>query len=96
MREPNERSKLIRAVKTRGEAVPIVAARLGVPVLTAYQWLRDSEPAAMTRPTFVELVAERAVRSTIVVRAGVAEIEVHAGFDARMLREVVEALGGGG
>jgi len=34
------------------------------------------------------------VRSTIVVRIGVAEIEVRAGFDARLLREVADALGG--
>ncbi len=49
----------------------------------------------MMRPTFVEVVAERAERAPILVRVGVAEIEVHEGFDARLLREVAEALGGG-
>ena len=101
MREPHERSELIRAVKKRGEAVSTVAARLGVPPSTAYRWMRvadvvDAERAApVMRPTFVEVVAERAERSTILVRVGVAEIEVHAGFDARLLRELAEALGGG-
>lgn len=97
MREPQERSELIRAVKKRGEAVRMAAARLGVPVSTAYRWMRGAavESAAMMRPTFVEVVAERAERSTILVRVGVAEIEVHTGFDARLLREVAEALGGG-
>ncbi|MEO8699131.1 MAG: hypothetical protein ABI867_03780 [Kofleriaceae bacterium] len=46
------------------------------------------------RPTFVEVVAERVAPSTILVRVGVAEIEVHAGFEARLLRELAEALGG--
>ena len=84
MRESSERSKLIRAVKKRGEAVSTVAARLGVPASTAYRWMRSAtvEPVPMKSPTFVEVVAERAERerSTILVRVGVAEIEVHAGF----------------
>jgi transposase-like protein len=97
MREPHERSELIRAVKKRGEAVSTVAARLGVPASTAYRWIRvaEAEVAPVMRPTFVEVIAERAERSTILVRVGVAEIEVHAGFDARLLRELAEALGGG-
>lgn len=97
MREPFERSELIRAVKKRGEAVSTVAARLGVPASTAYRWMRvaEAEAAPVMRPTFVEVVAERAERSTILVRVGVAEIEVHSGFDARLLRELAEALGGG-
>jgi transposase-like protein len=95
MREPDERSELIRAVTKRGEAVPTVAARLGVPVSTAYRWMRVAamEAATMTRPMFVEVVAERPEHATILVRVGVAEIEVHRGFDARLLREVAEALG---
>jgi transposase-like protein len=97
MREPSERSELIRAVKKRGEAVSTVAGRLGVPASTAYRWMRiaEAEAAPVMKPTFVEVVAERAERSTILVRIGVAEIEVRAGFDGRLLREVAEALGGG-
>ena len=52
-----------------------------------------AEAAPVMRPTFVEVVPERAERSTILVRVGVAEIEVHAGFDARLLRELADALG---
>ncbi len=97
MREPSERSELIRAVKKRGEAVSTVATRLGVPASTAYRWMRVAavESSLMVRPTFVEVVPERAEHSTILVRVGVAQIEVHAGFDARLLRELAEALGGG-
>jgi transposase-like protein len=96
MREPQERSELIRAVTIRGEAVSTVAGRLGVSMSTAYRWMRVAEAgrAPMTKPTFVEVVAERAERSTILVRVGVAEIEVHPGFEARLLREVAEALAG--
>jgi transposase-like protein len=97
MHGPDERSELIRAVTKRGEAVPVAAARLGVAVSTAYRWMRIA--AAVTTPapspTFVEVVPERigVARSAIVVRVGVAEIEVRTGFDARLLREVAEALG---
>lgn len=95
MHSPEVRSELIRAVTRRGEAVSVAAARLGVPVSTAQRWMRlAAETTPAPAPTFVEVVPERAVRSTIVVRVGVAEIEVQAGFDARLLREVAEALGG--
>jgi len=94
MRNPDERGELIRAVK-RGEAATTAAARLGVPASTAYRWLRVAASAlAAPTPTFVEVVAEHAVRSAILVRVGAAEIEVRAGFDARLLLEVVEALRG--
>ena len=95
MREPQERSELIRAVKKRGEAVSTVAARLGVPASTAYRWMRvaDAEPAPVMRPTFVEVVSERAERSTILVRVGVAELEVVRRIHARPL--VGRSVGGG-
>ena len=70
MREPSERSELIRAVKKRGEAVSRVAARLGVPVSTAYRWMRVADVAPVMRPTFVEVVVERRERATILVRVG--------------------------
>src|SRR4051794_36288329 len=92
-----ERDDLIRAVR-RGEAVSLAATRLGVPVSTAYQWMRAAAakalPAPAPTPTFVEVVAERATRAAIAIRIGAAEIEVRAGFDAQLLREVVDALGG--
>jgi transposase-like protein len=94
MRKPDERGELIQAVQ-RGEAVTTAAARLGVPASTAYRWLRAAAARARLAPTptFVEVVAERAVGSAILVRVGAAEIEVRAGFDARLLREVARALG---
>jgi hypothetical protein len=67
---------------------------LGVPVSTAYQWTRAAAAKAAPAPTFVEVVAERSMQSVIRVRVGAAEIEVRAGFDARLLRQVADALGG--
>jgi transposase-like protein len=90
---PDVRGELIQAVR-RGAAVATAAGRVGVPLSTAYQWVRAAKAEAAPAPTFVEVVAERSTRSTIRVRIGAAEIEVRAGFDARLLREVVDALGG--
>ncbi|MBE7453697.1 MAG: helix-turn-helix domain-containing protein [Kofleriaceae bacterium] len=100
MRKPyerGERAALIRAVQEHGEAVPTAAARLGVGLSTAYRWMR-SAPATRPAPMFIEVVPERERAAPgpacLRVRVGGAEIEVQAGFDARLLREVVEALGG--
>ncbi len=94
----SDRVELVAAVK-RGESVATAARRLWVPMSTAYNWVRKSgdEGVALAlapQPTFVELVTRAAPRAAMVVRVGSAEIEVHAGFDARLLREVAEALGG--
>lgn len=77
------------------------AARLGVSVSTAYAWLRAAANAkratgmATTGPSFVELVPVSAsATGPLVVRVGVAEIEVRGGFDAALLRAVVTALAG--
>jgi len=98
MRKPyerSERSQLIRAVKKQGEAVPTAAARFGVSVATAYRWMKDASVAPSTAvPTFVEVMPETAERAKLTVRVGAAEIEVEAGFDAQLLRQVVVALGG--
>ncbi|MBX3157656.1 MAG: helix-turn-helix domain-containing protein [Deltaproteobacteria bacterium] len=92
MRKPDERAELIRAVRRHGETVVAAATRLGVPLSTAHRWMRlaVAEPPPVT---FVEVVGERAAHSTIEVRIGAAAIEVRSGFDARLLREVVDALG---
>jgi hypothetical protein len=48
-------------------------------------------------PTFIELVTAGAATTSsgLVVRVGGAEIEVHTGFDAGLLRELVSALAEG-
>ena len=59
---------------------------------TAYRWMRQA-PSGTAMPTFVEVVPERTEGRGLRVCVGRAEIEVRAGFDAQLLREVVAALG---
>jgi transposase-like protein len=100
-----ERDELIRAVTNRREPVATAAARLRVPISTAFRWLRgragepkgvggDTTALTTQQPTFVELVPTRVREARVVVRAGGAEIEVRTGFDAELLRAVVAALRG--
>ncbi len=95
---------------TEGRAtVPEAAARLEVPHSTAYKWLRkttahagkaaraarSAKGQAATTSTFIQLVRAGEASSTITVQIGGAAIEVRRGFDAEILRSVVEALRGG-
>jgi transposase-like protein len=91
---PSDRAELVTAVR-RGETVPSAARRLGVTTSTAYAWVRSksSESAPSKSPAFLELMT--AAPTALVVRVGVAEVEVRAGFDADLLRAVVAALDGG-
>ena len=96
MRKPEERDELLRVVQQRGEAVSRVATQLGIPVSTAQRWMRNisAKPSSAERQTFVQVMPERATRSSVVVCLGPAHIEVRAGFDPHLLRDVVVALGG--
>ena len=102
-----ERDELIRGVTRRREPVPEAAAKLGVSVSTAYGWVRaararlsetsTARPLGRTpeAPTFVQLVPATARSASLVLRVGEVEIEVRAGFDAALLRSVIEVLQGG-
>ncbi|MDQ3341931.1 MAG: hypothetical protein M4D80_42840 [Myxococcota bacterium] len=95
MRNRNERTELIRAVSQGSETVRAAAMRLGVPMSTAQRWVRIGAAASSptSKPRFVEAVVDRVEPPAIRVRVGVAQLEVRAGFDARLLREVAAALG---
>lgn len=54
----------------------------------------EKAKAAAAKPTFVEVVAEAVESPAIVVRVAGAAIEVQAGFDVELLRQIVTALGG--
>lgn len=105
-----QRSDLIDLVTTEGATVAEAAKRLGVTASTAYHWMKQAGAEAPGRrsterhglwtrppvsPTFVRLVRAGDLAATIAVRIGGAEIEVRRGFDADLLRAVVQALGGG-
>jgi transposase-like protein len=101
-----QRSELIEQVSTGGTTVAAAAARLGVAPSTAYLWLRKAvratrgrrsrrpvpEAQALAVPRFVRVVPSGATETEISVRVGAAEIQVRRGFDAELLRGVVEAL----
>lgn len=85
------------------------AARLGVSLSTAYSWTRGAAPVVSgagprraraaevlspAGPTFVQVVPSRAA-TPMSVKVGAAEIQVRRGFDADLLRAIIEALGGG-
>ena len=81
--------------------MPVAAARLGVVVATAYNWVRDAGKAtrvdkagAPAAPAFVELVPRPPADGPLIVRVGAAEVVVGMGFDAALLRAVVDALAG--
>ncbi len=94
MRNRDERTELIQAV-SRGETVRVAAMRRGIPLSSAQRWVRLEAAASLPAPKqrFVEAIVNVIEPATIRVRVGVAELEVRAGFDARLLREVAAALG---
>jgi transposase-like protein len=95
-----QRSELVELV-TAGAAVSEAAALLGVRPSTAYAWLRSATatdrdpPRLAVAPRFVRVVPSREAGAALTVRVRTAEIEVWPGFDADLLRAVVEALAGG-
>jgi transposase-like protein len=56
---------------------------------------RSAEGQAATTSTFIQLVRAGEASPTIMVQIGGVAIEVRRGFDAEVLRSVVEALRGG-
>jgi transposase-like protein len=56
---------------------------------------RSGTRQPLVSPTFARLVRAGDLASTIAVRVGGAEVEVRRGFDADLLRAVVQALRGG-
>jgi transposase-like protein len=83
-----QREKLIAEVRA-GEAVSVVAERMGVTSSSAYLWLKAAAPAA-SAPKFARVVPAR--RSSLRLQVGGAAVLVEAGFDPELLRQVVAAL----
>jgi transposase-like protein len=88
-----QRERLIAEVQA-GEAVPVVAARMGVGASAAYLWVKEAREAS--KPTFARLVPASAATSppSMVLEVGRARMRVEAGFDAALLRQVVSVLSG--
>lgn len=98
----DKRAQLVELVTSRGMTIAAAAAQLGVHSSTASYWVRGAKashrraaPAApSTEPsqTFVQLVKASAAPSALEIRLGRIAIRVQPGFDASLLRAVVEAL----
>lgn len=106
-----QRFALVDLVNAGRATVSEAATRMGVTASTAYNWMKQAAAAPIRRgaeqrapsrrrrqvvpPTFVQLVRAGDLAATIAVRVGSAEVQVRRGFDADLLRAVVEALRGG-
>jgi transposase-like protein len=93
-----QREQLLAEVRSSGETVREVAARLGVGVSAAYLWVKEAGASAEKKsvesaqaPVFARVVPKRLLRG-LVVEVGSAAIRVEGEFDAKLLREVVAAL----
>ena len=90
-----QRERLIAEVRA-GEAVPVVAARMGVGasavVGDAAIARAIKEARAASKPTFAKLVPASTPLSSLVLEVGRTRVRVEAGFDAALLRQVVAAL----
>jgi transposase-like protein len=103
-----QRAELIDLVTSGQMTTGGAAAQLGVAESTAYYWLKrsreslalavrqtgSSRSVVKARPTFVRLIPAVEMCPPITLRAGGVAVEVRAGFDHALLREVVAALVG--
>jgi hypothetical protein len=93
----------VREWKASGQVAEDYARGRGFAVATLRWWssrlgrgAMSSRPPARTAPVrMVRVVrAARPTASVLTVRVGAAQVEVPAGFDRTLLRELVAALGG--
>jgi transposase-like protein len=103
-----QRREFIDLVTAGRATISEAAARLGVPLSTAYYWARKAAtPPRPTRkatralasakppsasPAFVQLIRASDTASVIEVRIGRTVIQLRPGFDAELLRAVIEVL----
>ena len=98
-----QRAALLELVTT-GTPLRAAARQLQVGKSTAYRWLKRARPTTPPtrgvaaarptprRPTFARLIRAPADRTAMTLRVGGAVIEIHAGFDAALLRALIAAL----
>lgn len=93
----------IEGWKSSNQSAEEYSAQLGVKPGTLRWWssrlrrgVRGAGGAASARGVRMVRVVARARQGTdsLMVRVGAAQVEVRAGFDPALLRELVEALGG--
>ncbi len=86
-----QREVLIEMVRTSGEPVKVVAARMGVKDSTAYYWMKRARAAKV--PEFVRILPQSAAaKDGMAIEVGGAVIRLKSGFDPALLLEVVSVL----
>jgi transposase-like protein len=88
-----DRSRFLTELRRSGDPVHVVAERLGLSVSTAFRWKKDADASA-DAPVFARLVREPRLEASLTLDVGGVRVQVRPGFDADLLREVVQALGG--
>jgi transposase-like protein len=89
-----DRSRFLTELRRSGDPVHVVAERLGLSVSTAFRWKSEAADASGAAPVFARLVREPRSESSLTLDVGGVRVQVRPGFDADLLREVVQALGG--
>jgi hypothetical protein len=84
-----EREQFFEAIRA-GATVREAAFKVGVTPSTAYLWSK-AKPSSEA-PRFALLVPAVKSAASLTVRVGAASVQVEAGFDAALLRDVVTAL----
>ena len=97
----SDKQRYLAELKESGETPWRFARRAGISPGTLYRWMK-TRPAQST-PRFARLVREpQPARSRalspggVSVRVGETRVEVESGFDAELLRAVIDVLRGGG
>lgn len=85
-----QREKLVAEVRATGERVGAVAKRLGVTPSSAYLWMKAAASPSPSPPTFARVVPSRP--QPLRLEVGGAALLIEAGFDPKLLRQVVAAL----
>lgn len=98
--DESDKQRYLAELKESGETPWRFGRRVGISPGTLYRWMQIRPLQSM--PRFARLVREQrsvpvhmVTTSGVVVRVGEARVEVERGFDAELLRAVVDALGRG-
>lgn len=97
----SDKQRYLAELKESGETPWRFARQAGISPGTLYRWMKT--PPTQPTPRFARLVRERRpaeanaqAPSGVSVRVGEARVEIESGFDAELLRAVINALSGGG
>jgi hypothetical protein len=96
-RDESERRDEVARWRASGQSAAAYCASHGMSEQSLRRWRNEVEGRPSSRaPGFVRIeVARRPPSRVLTLEVGRARVRVEAGFDAELLRDVVEALSGG-